>query len=399
MSQDNNPYDGIRIEVLEGWEAVRKRPGMYIGSTGERGLHDMVFEVADRAVDEVLAGRAGRVDITLLPDDGVRVADDGPGEADPEALLTRPHSNAGPRGRHRVTLHRMGVGPFVVNALSSRMTAEVRRGGVRREQEYARGAALTPLTDTGPATDSGTVITFWPDAGIFETTRFSFDSLADRFRELVLLNRDLDISLTDERHPDGVRSVRFRFPDGARELVALFDGGGEGEHAAAAITDTVGFEAEDPRMAGTLEVALRWRDGGGERVRGFANSYPTTGGSHETGLREGVAAALDAYARRRLLPAPAYPGPDAGPDAGPDGAGLTAVVSVKLDDPEFQGSTRSVLGNAAVRGCVAEAVREQLGAWLEEHPEQAAAVVARALPGVPEPRVCEPQGFGRPGGV
>ncbi|MFG2914856.1 ATP-binding protein [Kitasatospora sp. NPDC048298] len=372
MSLDTNPYDGIRIEVLEGWEAVRKRPGMYIGSTGERGLHHTVFEVADRAVDEVLAGRAGRVEITLLPDGGVRVADDGPGEADPEALLTRMDSAAGPRGRHSVAPHGAGVGPFVVNALSSRMTAEVRRGGVRREQEYARGAALTPLTDTGPATGSGTVITFWPDAGIFETTRFSFDALADRFRELALLNRDLDVSLADERHPDGVRSVRFRFPGGgAREFVALLDGDGkgEGEHAAPAVTDTIGFEAEDPRMAGTLEVALRWRDGGEERVRGFANSHPTTGGSHETGLREGVAAALDAYARRRLLPAP------------PVGAGLTAVVSVKLDDPKFEGSTRSVLGNAAVRGCVAEAVREHLGAWLEEHPEQAAVVVGRARPG------------------
>nr|BFD95814.1 hypothetical protein KitaXyl93_71740 [Kitasatospora sp. Xyl93] len=381
MSQDTNPYTAARIQVLEGGEAVRKRPGMYIGSTGEHGLAQMVFEVADRAVNEVLAGRAGRVEITLTADGAVRVADDGPGEGDVEALLTQMRSEAGPRGRHHVTVGYVGVGPFVVNVLSSRMTAEVRRDGVCRVQEYARGAALGPLTAMGPAAGSGTVIAFWPDPDIFAGARLPFDELADRFRELALLNRDLDVSLTDERHPGGRRAARFRFPGGLRDLLDLLDG----PHEAPAVTDVIGFEGEDPRMAGTVEVALRWRGGGEERVRSFANSRPTPrGGSHELGLRDGLAAAIDAYVRRRPLPA-TEPGAglvgglDTGPGAGLVGAGLTAVVSVKLDEPEFLGSTRDVLGNAAVRDCVAEAVREHVGAWLEAHPRQAATVVGRIL--------------------
>ncbi|MFJ6381102.1 ATP-binding protein [Kitasatospora sp. NPDC092039] len=377
MSQDTTPYTAAHIQVLEGGEAVRKRPGMYIGSTGERGLAQMVFEVAERAVNEVLAGRAGRVEITLTADGAVRVADDGPGEQDVEALLTRMRSGPGPRGRHHVTTGYVGVGPFVVNALSSRMTAEVRRAGVCRVQEYASGAALGPLTATGPAAGSGTVIAFWPDPDIFAGARLPFDELADRFRVLALLNRDLDVSLTDERHPGGGRAARFRFPGGVRDLLDLLDA----PHEAPAVTDVIGFEGEDPRMAGTVEVALRWRGSGEERVRGYANSRPTPrGGSHELGLRDGLAAAIDAYARRRPLPATdPDTGPGGDPGAGLVGAGLTAVVSVKLDEPEFLGATRDVLGNAAVRDCVAEAVREHVGAWLEAHPRQAAAVVGQIL--------------------
>ncbi|MFI2611208.1 DNA gyrase subunit B [Kitasatospora sp. NPDC018619] len=373
MSQDDNPYANARIEVLEGAEAVRKWPGMYIGSTGERGVNQLVFEVAGPAVEEVLAGRAGRVEITLLPDGGVRVADDGPG-AGVEALLTRMHSGERSRGRHDVACAFLGIGPFVANALSSRMTVEARGGGVRRVQEYARGRALTPLAEAGPAAGSGTCVTFRPDPEVFGSTRPAFDALADRFRELALLNRVLDVSLTDERDPRQVRSLRLRFPGGVRELVGLLD---EGD-AAPAVTDTVWFEAVDERMAGTVEVALRWRERGGERVRSFANNRPTgRGGSHEEGLREGVAAALGAYARRHPRPGPA----GAERIAGAACAGLTAVVSVKLDDPRFEGSTLDVLAVPAVRGCVAGAVRERLGAWLAGHPEQAAAVLARAAEG------------------
>ncbi|MFD8783514.1 ATP-binding protein [Kitasatospora sp. NPDC059599] len=402
MSQGNNTYDAVRIEVLEGWEAVRKRPGMYIGSTGERGLQHMVFEVVDRAVNEILAGCAGRVEVTLTSDGGVRVEDDGPGvpvhesgdAGNPglETLLTRIGTRTGPGGRHDVAVG--GVGPSVINALSRRMTAEVRREGTRWVREYARGVAVTPLTEAGPAAGSpgsGTTLTFWRDTDIFGTAEYSFDGLAERFRELALLNRGVDISLTDERRPgedrsgEG-RSVRFRFPGGVRDFVALLDaeepapdpakaaGAGPGADAG---TDIIAFEGEDPRMAGTVELAFRWRGCGAERIRSFVNSRPIEGGSHVVGFRDGVVAAVTAYARKRLLLTAADPGPT------PEqvGAGLTAVVSVKLDRPEFEGSRRDWLGNAAVRTCVGEAVREQLDAWLEGHPEQAAAVVGRIVRG------------------
>ncbi|NUL04741.1 DNA gyrase subunit B [Streptomyces lunaelactis] len=384
MSDDAIRYDAAHIQVLEGLEAVRKRPGMYVGSTGERGLHQLVFEVSGRAVNEVLAGCAGSVDVTLTPDGWVRVDDDGPGvpvEAAGdtrgpglEALLTRMHAGAEPRGRHAASLGLFGIGPCVTNALSSRLTAEVRRKGVRWVQEYARGIALTPPTAAGPATGGGITIAFLPDPDIFGTAEFSFDVLAERFRELAFLNRDLDISLTEERPPGGFRSERFQYPGGARDFVAFLDA----RAGAPVHPDVIGFEREDPRMAGTVEVALRWCGSGEERVRTFANSRPTPGGgTHAAGFRDGVAAAFNAYAReRRLLTA-------ADPDLGVDriGEGLTAAVSVKLDRPEFLGSTNGVLGGAAVRACVGEAVREHLGRWLEGHPEQAAAVIGRIVQG------------------
>ncbi|WP_405717715.1 DNA gyrase subunit B [Streptomyces sp. NBC_01537] len=383
MSEEAIGYDASHIQVLEGWEAIRKRPGMYVGSTGERGLHQLVFEVAGRAVNEVLAGRAGSVDVAFTPDGGMRVADDGPGvpveaaagdTGSPglEALLTRTYAGAGPGGRHDAAMSLFGMGPCVTNALSSRLTAEVRRDGVRWVQEYARGVALTPPTAAGPATGSGTTIAFWPDAEIFGTVQCSFAVLAERFRELAFLNQGLSISLTDERTLGGSRPVRFRSPGGPQDFVAFLDA----RAGAPVHPDVIGFEQEDPRMAGTVEVALRWCGSREERVRSFANSVLTPdGGTHASGFRDGVAAAVTEYAReRRLLTA-------SDPDLGSDliGEGLTAVVSVKLDRPEFLGATHGLLGGDAVRACVGEAVREHLGTWLERHPEQAAAVVGRIV--------------------
>ncbi|MFE7331383.1 ATP-binding protein [Streptomyces sp. NPDC057565] len=386
MSKETNRYDATHIEVLEGVEAIRKRPGMWVGSTSERGLRQLVFEVVGRAVNEVLAGRADSVDVALTPDGGVRVADDGPGvpvEAagdtggpSLETLLTRLHAGAEPGGRHAVAVSPFGsgVGLGVANALSSRLTAEVRREGVRWVQEYACGVAVTPPTAAGPATGSGTTIAFRPDVDIFETVECSFAVLAERFRELAFLNRGLDISLTDERSPGESRSERFQFPGGARDFVAFLErGAGTPVHP-----DVIGFEREDTHMAGTVEVALRWCDSPTERVRSFANGRPTPeGGTHVTGFRDGVAAAVNTYAReQQLLTA-------ADPDLGADriGEGLTAVVSVKLDRPEFLGATMGRLGNTAVRACLAEAVREHLGRWLEGHPEQAVAVIGRIVQG------------------
>ncbi|MFB6559215.1 DNA gyrase subunit B [Streptomyces sp. NPDC056400] len=382
MSDEAIEYDASHIQVLTGLEAVRKRPGMYIGSTGERGLHHMLFEVADRAVNEALTGRAGSVGVTLTADGGVRVADDGPGipfgaaeDADGpglEAMLTELSAGAGPRDRHSAMMAHFVGEPAVTNALSSSLTAEVRREGVRWVQEYARGVAVTRPTAVGPATGSGTTITFRPDATLFGTVECSFAVLAERFRELAFLNRGLDISLTDERPPGGPQTARFRFLGGVRDfVVSLRARPGTPVH-----TDVIGFEQEDPRMAGTMEVALRWCGSREERVRSFANSMATPyGGTHEAGLRDGVAAALDAYARARGLLTAADPG------LGADriGEGLTAIVSVKLDHPEFVGATRGVLGNGPVRTCVEEAVREHLGAWLEQNPEQAVDVITEIL--------------------
>ncbi|MDH6569897.1 DNA gyrase subunit B [Streptomyces sp. SAI-117] len=389
MSGEAIEYDAGHITVLEGRHAIRKRPGMYVGSTGERGLRQLVFDVAERAVNEVLAGTASRVDITFLADGGVRVADDGPGvpveaaghTGGPglETLLTRPLTGPDTSGRHGLTSGLFDVGPCVTTALSSRLTAEVRREGTRWVQEYVRGAALAPPTAMGPASGSGTALTFWPDADIFETTEFVFGVFEERFRELAFLNRDLDVSLTDERPPGGPRSVRFRFPDGVREFVAYLDreagrAGTAGTAGRAPHPDVIAFERDTP--AATVDVALRWSDSREERVRGFANSWPAFEGStHLLGFRDGLVGAVNAYARGRGLLAAA----DADLSADRIGEGLTAVVSVKLDRPEFLGATRGLLGNAAVLLCVTEVVQEHLGRWFEERPEQAGAIVGRFL--------------------
>ncbi|GAB7188493.1 DNA topoisomerase (ATP-hydrolyzing) subunit B [Kitasatospora sp. Ki12] len=385
MSEESTAYDAGMIVVLEGLDAVRKRPGMYVGSVGRRGLHHLVFEAAERALEEVLAGTAARVEITLTADGGVRVADDGaglpvgraghtgpggpgdgPGDGPSlEQWLTVLGCGVQPVNRRSLSGGYSGVGLAVVNALSGRLTAEVRRGGARWVLEYERGVAIAAPARTGPAEGSGTTITFRPDAGIFETLEFSFDALAEHFRELAFLNRDLDITLTDDRDPAAPRAVRFRFPGGLRDHLA--------EQGGPLHPDVIAFERECPGMEGTVEVALRWCDSPGERVTSYANSRPTAGGTHELGLRDGLAAALTAHAREQRLLAPSDP------DLTPArlGAGLTAVVSVKLDRPEFEGCMRERLGNTPVRACVAEAVREHLAAWLRAEPAQATAVLTR----------------------
>ncbi|WP_405866969.1 DNA gyrase subunit B [Streptomyces sp. NBC_01515] len=384
MSTDGMKYDAAHIEVLDGREAVRKRPGMYVGSTGERGLYHLVLEVVDRAVSEVLAGRAGSVDVTLTSDGGVRVADDGAGGGganapDLEAQLTSLHVGSGPIGRRTAVIAPFSLGLFVANALSSRLTVEVRGEGTRWVKEYARGVEVEQpdtvgaLTGgVGSATESGTVVSFWPDTEIFETTWCSFPVLAERFRQLAFLNRGLAISLTDERPADGPGRVLFQFPYGVRDFVAALDA----ETGAYPMADVFGFEREDERMAGTMEVALLWGYSRGARIRGFANSLAThEGGTHLDGFRDGVVAAVTAFAQERGLPAAS----DLGARADLIIESLTAVVSVKLDQPEYLGATRTLLGNTAVRVCVAEAVREHLGDWFAERPERGEKVIDRVV--------------------
>lgn len=377
-------YDASQIEVLDGREAIRRRPGMYVGSTSKRGLHQLVYEVINPAVNEVLAGRATSIDVTLTPGGGVRVADDGPGipfegpsdTGGPglETQLTQAYAGADPRSRHAPILGLLGMGLFVANALSSQLTAEVQRDGVRWVQHYGRGLATTPPTDAGPATENGTTIAFQPDTDIFGTAECSFDTLAARFKELAFLNRDLDISLTDERNPAEPRSARYRFPDGTRDFVTFLD-----PHKGAPLhPDVIGFDWDDPQVAGTVEIAFQWCSSSEERIQSFANSQPTPGGgTHADGFLDGMTAAVNAYAReRRLLTA-------TDPELHPDRIrkGLIAVVSVKLDDPVFLGATHGALGGHNVRARIAQAVQKHLKRWLDKHPAQAAAIIDHIIRG------------------
>jgi DNA gyrase/topoisomerase IV subunit B len=372
VSDDVMTYDASHIQVLEGLEAVRKRPGMYIGSTGERGLRHLVLEIIERAAHEILTGRASRIEVTLMPGGGVRVADDGTGVLTDgfDVPLTRLMACYAGRGRHDVTAGFHGVGLAVVNALSSRMTAEVRQDGAGTVWEYARGVAVTRATGPQQATGSGggTTFMFWPDPDIFETTEQSFAALTERFRELAFLNRPLDISLIDERDPAKPSAVRFRSPDGVRDFVAYLDDEPSG-------SDIVGFELDDPNMEGEMEIAWRWTESSVEQIRSFANSWATHGGTHERGFRNGIADAVNAYAREQRLLA------ETDPDLGDNriGEGLIAVVAARLDHPVLQGSCRDVLGNGSVRACVRQAVREHLSGWLEAHPEQAVVLISRMV--------------------
>ncbi|UGQ11964.1 DNA gyrase subunit B [Yinghuangia sp. ASG 101] len=375
MNEEPAPYDAKHIQVMDPREAIRKRPGMYVGSTSERGVREMVFGVVGRAVNEVsgVPGQLGRVDVTLVPEGGVRVADNSPGVGVPDlaALLTQTHSGAGPGGRHEVVVGFWGMGMFVPNALSSRMTAEVRRDGVRWTQEFARGVAATPLAAMGPSTDTGTTLTLWPDDEIFGSATHSFEALEQRLREIAFLNRGLEITLADRRQAKGeFRTARYRFPDGVRDFVAWLST----FEAANGHADVIGFAEEDLRREGLLDVAMLWRDAGPEHVLSFANCRPTPGGgAHVQGLRDGLVTAFEAHARTHGLPVPAD-----GLSADRVSVGLTAVVSVRLDTPEFLGATNDTLGGTLVRTCVADSIRKHLGTWLDDHPERAAEIINRA---------------------
>lgn len=372
-------YDAQDITVLEGLEAVRKRPGMYIGSTGIRGLHHLVYEVVDNSVDEALAGHATEVHVTIHPDNSITVVDNGrgipvavmekEGKSALEVVLTVLHAGGkfGDGGGYKVSGGLHGVGVSVVNALSERLRVEVRRDGYLWSQEYVRGVPQSEIV-RGEATDAtGTTTTFLPDDEVMETLDFEFATLEERLRETAFLTRGLAISLTDERGEG--RRVAFQYDGGIQDFVAYLNENKEPVQRKIVYFST---EAEE----GAVEVAMQWNSSYQESVFSFANNINThEGGSHLSGFRAALTRTLNRYARERQL-LKERDGNLAGEDVR---EGLTAVVSAKLSEPQFEGQTKTKLGNPGMQGLTESIVNQGLSEFLEENPADARAIILKAV--------------------
>jgi DNA gyrase subunit B len=381
-------YDASAITVLEGLDAVRKRPGMYIGSTGERGLHHLVQEVVDNSVDEALAGHADTIDVTILADGGVRVIDNGrgipvgiiPSEGKPavEVVLTVLH--AGGKfggGGYAVSGGLHGVGVSVVNALSNKLAVEVRTEGFRWTQDYKLGVPTAPLQKNEPTPETGTTVTFWADGDIFETTDYSFETLSRRFQEMAFLNKGLTISLTDERaehvDEDGKPlNVRYYYEGGIVDFVKYLNSR-KGELIHPTVID---IEAEDKERLLSVEVAMQWNTQYSEGVYSFANTIHThEGGTHEEGFRAALTGLVNRYAREKKLLREKDENL-AGEDIR---EGLTAIISVKLGEPQFEGQTKTKLGNTEAKTFVQKVVHEHLTDWLDRNPTEAADIIRKSI--------------------
>jgi DNA gyrase subunit B len=390
----SNDYDARSITVLEGLEAVRKRPGMYIGSTGERGLHHLVYEVVDNSVDEVLAGYATHVEVTLLADGGVRVVDNGRGipvdehpiEKRPalEVVMTTLHAGGKfDKGSYAVSGGLHGVGISVVNALATRVDIEVRKDGYIWTQSYSRGAPLAPLLRGEPTAETGTTTTFWPDDTIFESTEWTFETLSRRLQEMAFLNRGLRISLTDERPAKATdddqdveptsavgkaRTVVYEYPGGIADFVRYLNASKEPVHA-----QVIEFEDEQPGMS--AEIAMQWNASYNESVHTFANVINTAeGGTHEEGFRAALTTVVNKYARdQKYLKEkdPNLTGEDIR-------EGLTAIVSVKLAEPQFEGQTKTKLGNTEAKSFVQRVTNDHLRDWFDRNPGEAKGIMDKA---------------------
>ncbi len=376
-------YDARSITVLEGLEAVRKRPGMYIGSTGERGLHQLVQELVDNAVDEALAGFADSIEVTLLADGGVRVEDNGRGipvdmhpvEKRPalEVVLTTLHAGGKFDSQsYAVSGGLHGVGVSVVNALASRLEVEVRKDGYVWRQSYATSVPTAPL-DRGEKTDkSGTIITFWPDDTIFETTEWSFEMLSRRVQEMAFLNRGLTITLTDERpeHANGQPHVAsFRYDGGLSDFVSYLNATKDPGHESVI---EFGEEAEGI----SAEIAMQWTQSYSESVHTFANTINTAeGGTHEEGFRSALTSIVNRYARDQNFLKEKEPNL-LGEDIR---EGLTAIIHVKLAEPQFEGQTKQKLGNTEARSFTQKVTNDHLKDWFERNPGEAKGIILKAI--------------------
>ncbi|MEO3972770.1 DNA topoisomerase (ATP-hydrolyzing) subunit B [Streptomyces sp. CAU 1734] len=391
-------YDASAITVLEGLDAVRKRPGMYIGSTGERGLHHLVYEVVDNSVDEALAGHADSIDVTILADGGVRVIDNGrgipvgivPSENKPavEVVLTVLH--AGGKfggGGYAVSGGLHGVGVSVVNALSSRVAVEVKRDGHRWTQDYKLGVPTAPLAKNEETDASGTSVTFWADGDIFETTEYSFETLSRRFQEMAFLNKGLTLTLTDERESakatvgadtaeeaeqERVRTVTYFYEGGIVDFVKYLNSR-KGELIHPTVID---IEAEDRERMLSVQIAMQWNSQYTEGVYSFANTIHThEGGTHEEGFRAALTGLVNRYARDKKL----LREKDDNLSGEDIREGLTAIISVKLGEPQFEGQTKTKLGNTEAKTFVQKVVHEHLTDWFDRNPNEAADIIRKSI--------------------
>ena len=396
-------YEASDLKVLEGLEAVRIRPGMYIGSTGPRGLHHLVYEIVDNSVDEALAGFASHIEVTILPGNGVRVDDDGrgipvdiveaTGISGVETVMTKLH--AGGKfggGGYAVSGGLHGVGISVVNALSTRVDIEVRRQGYHWTQTYIDQKPTAPLKQVEPMgaeESTGTSVTFWADPAIFETTEYDFETLRSRFQQMAFLNKGLKISLTDLREIDQAgdevagdgdnpveelhRSVTYRYENGIKDYVDYMV---KSRKATPIEPDVIDFESEDLKIGISAEVAMQWTTAYSEVVRTFANTISTTeGGTHEEGFRAALTSLVNRYAREKNI----LKDKDENLSGDDVREGLIAVVSVKLTTPQFEGQTKTKLGNSEAKAFVQRVMTDKLGDWFDAHPTEAKNVIQKAI--------------------
>jgi DNA gyrase subunit B len=404
---DSPAYDASAITVLEGLEAVRKRPSMYIGSTGERGLHHLVWEVVDNSVDEALAGFADHIEVTLQPDGGVKVVDNGrgiptgimEGEGKPavEVVLTQLHAGGKFGGAgYTVSGGLHGVGISVVNALSDRVDVEVRQRGHVFRQTFLVGVPAADLSMDEATDETGTTVTFWASPDIFETTTYEYETLRARFQQMAFLNKGLTITLTDERpraieaagdddaaegldeeqleaKPAKPRTVSYRYEDGLVDYVKHLVSSKRSEPVH---PEVISFELEDTTRRMSLEVALQWTSAYSESVHTYANTINThEGGTHEEGFRAAMTKLVNDFARVQKL----LKDKDENLTGDDIREGLTAVISVKLAEPQFEGQTKTKLGNSEVKGFVQHAMTDELGHWLSAHPNEGRDIVRKSV--------------------
>jgi DNA gyrase subunit B len=378
--QQQAGYDAQDITVLEGLEAVRKRPGMYIGSTGVRGLHHLVYEVVDNSVDEALAGYCDTVSVTIHPDDSVTVVDNGRGipvakmekedKSALEVVLTVLHAGGkfGEGGGYKVSGGLHGVGVSVVNALSDELNVTVKRDGYEWKQSYVRGAPQGPMQQGAETSETGTTIHFRPDADVFETLSFEYSTLEQRLRETAFLTRGLRISITDERG-EGTKTKEFHYEGGIEDFVRYIN-----ENKDPIQQKVIFFEGDGDE--GAVEVAMQWNGTYQESVFSFANNINThEGGSHLSGFRSALTRTINRYARAQGL----LKEKDKALEGEDIREGLSAVISAKLTDPQFEGQTKTKLGNPGMQGFVESVVNAKLAEFLEENPKEANAVIRKAV--------------------
>ena len=401
-AEGEQSYGASDITVLEGLEAVRKRPGMYIGSTGERGLHHLVYEVVDNSVDEALAGYADHIEVTIQADGGIKVVDNGrgipvdehPTEHKPTVEVVMTILHAGGKfggGGYAVSGGLHGVGISVVNALSTRVNTEIRRQGYVWRMSFANGGTpITPL-ERGEVTDeTGTTQVFYPDPEIFETVEFDFETLRQRFQQMAFLNKGLRITLTDERESatdegdeiaggeeasdkktKGHRTVTYCYEHGLRDYVEYLDSAKKSDTINNEIID---FEAENDEGTMSVEIAMQWTTAYSSSVHTFANTINTTeGGMHEEGFRTALTSLVNRYGRDKGI----IRDKDDNLTGDDVREGLTAVISIKLTEPQFEGQTKTKLGNTEARTFVQQQVYSKLTDWFDAHPADAKAIIAK----------------------